>query len=210
MSRGRRSMPDASGAAGGPRPDGITAGRGTFPAIWSFIVADCAGFGIFFLVFMTERAGQPGLFASAARVLDVRLGLVNTLVLITSSWLVALATAAGRRGDARAVRRLLVAAIGVASIFGTIKISEYAIKVGDGITPLTNDFFMFYYVLTGVHFLHYAVGMAVLVAVAAMAFRAERIEGRTWHWLESGAIYWHVVDLLWIFLFPMLYLLGGH
>ena len=202
-------MPDASGSAAEAPAERAATGHGGFPAIWSFIVADCAGFGIFFAVFMSERAGQPALYAEAARHLDVRLGLANTLVLITSSWLVALATAAGRAGDIRAVRRFLVAAIMVASVFGAIKIGEYGIKVGDGITPLTNDFFMFYYVLTGVHFLHYAVGMAVLALVAALAFRSGTMEGKPWVWLESGAIYWHVVDLLWIFLFPMLYLLGG-
>jgi nitric oxide reductase NorE protein len=201
-------MPDASGGAvarhvAAPR-------RGGFPPIWSFIVPDCAGFGIFFVVFMTERAGQVALFENSARLLDVRMGLANTLVLITSSWLVALATEAAKAGEAAKVRRWLVLAIAVASVFGVIKLWEYGTKIEHGITPLTNDFFMFYYVLTGVHFLHYAVGMAVLVVLATMAFRAERVDQRNWRWVESGAIYWHVVDLLWIFLFPMLYLLGGH
>jgi nitric oxide reductase NorE protein len=202
-------MPDAS--AGPAVANSATARpRPGFPPIWSFIVPDCAGFGIFFVVFMTERAGQVALFESSARALDARLGLANTLVLITSSWLVALATEAAKAGEARRVRRWLVLAVAVASVFGVIKLAEYGLKVGQGITPLTNDFFMFYYVLTGVHFLHYAVGMAVLVVLAAMTFRAERVDERNWRWIESGAIYWHVVDLLWIFLFPMLYLLGGH
>ncbi len=203
-------MPDGLCGSSLASMPGDAARRGGFPPIWSFIVADCVGFGVFFAIFMSERAGQTELFARAARQLDAPLGLVNTLVLITASWFVALATEAGKVGDLRAVRRWLVVSIPVASAFAVIKIAEYVFKVGQGITPLSNDFFMFYYVLTGVHFLHYLVGMVVLVTLTAMVFRVDAIEGRTWRWLESGAIYWHVVDLLWIFLFPMLYLLGGH
>jgi nitric oxide reductase NorE protein len=178
------------------------------PSIWTFVTADCIGFGIFFFVFMTERLSQATLFNVSARQLDVRIGLSNTLILITSSWLVALAAQATKRGETARVRLLLPSAILVASGFAILKGFEYGTKIAHGITPLTNPFFMFYFVLTGVHFLHYLVGMVVLVVLAVKA-RSGPIGQTFATWMESGGIYWHLVDLLWVFLFPMLYLLGA-
>lgn len=176
------------------------------PSIWTFILADCFGFTIFFIVFMTERLKTPLQFDASARLLDSRLGFINTLILVTSGWLVALAMAAERAHDDRRARRLLIAGLGMGSCFALIKIFEYSRKIADGITPTSDAFFTFYYILTGVHFLHYLGGLVVLAAmIAAMRHGASRAS-----WLESGALYWHMVDLLWLFLFPMLYLLPPH
>lgn len=180
-----------------------------FPSIWYFVVADCIGFGIFFFVFMSERLPQARLFDESSRQLDIRLGLSNTLMLITSSWLVALAAQATRQQNFQRVRRLLPAALLVASGFAILKGIEYGTKISHGITPLTNPFFMFYFVLTGVHFLHYLVGMVVLIILAIKARKGDAGETSFQIWMESGGIYWHLVDLLWVFLFPMLYLLGA-
>ena len=73
---------------------------------------------------------------------------------------------------------------------------------------LSNDFFMFYFVLTGVHFAHFLVGMVVLALLWSRT-RSEAVDGPLFGWIESGALYWHMVDLLWIVIFPMLYLLGS-
>lgn len=178
------------------------------PSIWSFVTADCIGFAIFFFVFMTERLKQPALFDASSRHLDVRVGLANTLILITSSWLVALAVQAARRGRFDQARRLLPAGLIVGCGFAVLKGFEYAAKIGAGITPLTDPFFMFYFVLTGVHFVHYLVGIVVLVVLVLKARGGGADEGKFAAWMESGGIYWHLVDLLWCFLFPMLYLLG--
>ncbi len=176
------------------------------PSIWTFIAADCAGFAIFFLVFMAERLKDPTLFDASARKLDVRLGLANTVILISSGLLVALAATAAERGDDRRARHLLIGGLAVGACFAVIKIAEYAEKIGDGITPTTNGFFTFYFILTGVHFLHYVIGVAVLAAMISALRRRER-SGDGAGWIESGGLYWHMVDLLWLFLFPMLYLL---
>lgn len=176
------------------------------PSIWTFIAADCAGFAIFFMVFMSERMKHPALFDASARALDIRLGVANTLIMLTSSWLVALGVTAADKGRFDTARRLLIAGLVVGSGFGIVKIAEYHAKLAVGITPATNDFFMFYFILTGIHFLHYAIGLAVLVAMIAALSRG----GRGAAWIESGALYWHMVDLLWLFLFPMLYLMAGH
>ncbi|MGE0486450.1 MAG: cytochrome c oxidase subunit 3 [Gammaproteobacteria bacterium] len=184
-----------------------SAGR-RVPSIWMFLAADSITFSIFFLVFMIERVKQPALFAASARSLDASTGLVNTMILITGSWLVALALDRSRQGDGAATRRLLLAAAGVSSGFAVVKGFEYAAKVGAGITPVTNDFYAFYYALTGFHLVHYLLGMAALVYLASTV-RAQLGDPRYGVWLESGALFWHLVDLLWIFIFAMLYLLGG-
>jgi nitric oxide reductase NorE protein len=181
-----------------------------FPSIWYFVIADCIGFGIFFFVFMTERLPQAALFDESAQQLDVRLGLSNTLILITSSWLVALAAQATRRHELQRARWLLPTAFVVASGFALLKGIEYGTKISHGITPLTNPFFMFYFVLSGVHFLHYLVGMVVLTILSFKVRSADAGDPSFQLWMESGGIYWHLIDLLWVFLFPMLYLLGLH
>jgi nitric oxide reductase NorE protein len=189
-----------------------TAGAGTagrrVPSIWMFLAADSITVGIFFLVFMIERVKQPALFATSARGLDASTGLVNTMILITGSWLVALAIAASRQRDALGTRRLLLAAVAVSSGFAVVKGFEYTAKIGAGITPVTNDFYAFYYALTGFHLVHYLLGMAALTYFASTV--VTNLDNERYRvWLESGALFWHLVDLLWIFIFAMLYLLGG-
>jgi nitric oxide reductase NorE protein len=176
------------------------------PGIWSFIAADCAGFAIFFLVFMSERMNEPSLYDDSARQLDVRLGVINTLILISSSWLVALAITALEQGKDKRAERFLLSGLAVGGLFALFKIAEYHAKVSAGITPTTNGFYSFYFILTGVHFLHYLIGLGVLIAMLVSLRTAKNRNGGT-GWLESGALYWHMVDLLWLLLFPMLYLL---
>lgn len=180
----------------------------TFPSIWTFIAIDCASFGLFFAVFMWERMPQAALFDASADQLDVRLGLANTLILITSSYLVALAVAAARRGDLADARGKLALGFGVGAAFAVLKVIEYSLKIASGITPQTNAFFGYYFGLTGVHFVHYLAGMIVLAIMLARARRAMSVEPRLASLMVSGGIFWHMVDLLWVFLFPMLYLLG--
>lgn len=177
------------------------------PGILTFIIADVIIFGVLFVAFMVERLGQTALFDRSSAVLDVHFGLLNTLILVTSGLFVVLAVSAARSGRAKATRNWLLASMVVGAGFGVTKVLEYSDKVGHGITMLTNDFFMFYFVLTGVHFLHFLAGMVVL---AVLWFRAAReaVDGPLFGWIESGGLYWHMVDLLWIFIFPMLYLLG--
>lgn len=195
-------MPEVTGAVVG------RAGCPAAPSIWIFLVADSVSFGLFFLVFMVERLGQSELFAQSAHELDAVLGFANTLVLISGSGLVALAVAACRQGHIAKTRRRLCAAIAVSSGFALIKVFEYGHKIAEGITPLTNDFYTFYYALTGFHLLHYLIGMGALIYLAVLTDRVQTIDARFSRSLESVALFWHVVDLLWIFLFAMLYLLG--
>jgi nitric oxide reductase NorE protein len=177
------------------------------PSILTFIVADVMAFGLFFVFFMIGRREQVALFDRSAAQLNANFGMLNTLILVTSSWLVVIAVHAARRGDRTSVRAFLALAFVVGGGFALTKVVEYGDKVSHGITLLTNDFFMFYFVLTGVHFLHFLIGMGVLAMLWVKAGE-EAVDGPLLGWIEAGGLYWHMVDLLWIVLFPMLYLLG--
>ena len=174
--------------------------------VWFFICADITMFGVLFGLFMVERYKAVGLFEQSRLALDPLLGALNTLILLSSSWLVALAVHSARAGRRQAVGRYLVLSMLVGGGFAVTKIFEYWHKIAAGITLLSNDFFMFYFALTGLHFLHFLVGMVVL-AVCWCKSRHEPMDARYIVWIESSGCYWHMVDLLWIVLFPMLYLL---
>jgi nitric oxide reductase NorE protein len=167
-----------------------------------------AAFALFFVFFMVGRHEQVALFDRSASLLNADIGAINTLILVTSGWLVVRAVQRARRGEGEAVRRLLVLAFAVGAGFAVTKAMEYGDKLSRGITLLSNDFSTFYFVLTGIHFLHFVVGMVVLAMLWFKAGR-EAVDGPLLGWVESGGLYWHMVDLLWIVLFPMLYLLGS-
>lgn len=172
------------------------------PGIVIFIIADIASFMLFFAVFMADRQQDITLFRLSAAQLDVDIGLANTLILITSGWCVAQAEARYRsgRGDHRP---WLFAAIAVGAVFAILKGWEYGAKIASGITPETNPFFTYYFVFTAIHALHYTAGMMLLMFLASRRLAARSDYG---HWLHAGALYWHMVDILWIFIFPLLYL----
>lgn len=174
--------------------------------IWIFVLIDMSVFALLFLSYVLERVNQPALFARSQQVLDVRLGLINMVVLLTSSWLVALAVHAARENRQKLAARFLSLAFVCGLTFAVIKVFEYTLKFQAGISMLTNDFFMFYFIMTFIHFLHVLAGMVVLAIMAMKARRGgyggeEHVQG-----LEVGATYWHMVDLLWVMLFPLLYM----
>ena len=182
------------------------------PAIWIFILMDCSSFGMLFLVFMIERMHQVALFDQSSHHLNAALGFFNACVLITSSWFVARANVFGREGQFDAARRQLWIGMAIAAIFAVVKIFEYYVKVSAGITVKTNEFFLFYYALTGIHLVHYLGGMVILgiLAQGPSPFLPEaEAKPHYLRWLEGGSLYWHMVDLLWIFIFSILYLIGA-
>lgn len=174
------------------------------PGIWTFLAADVAMFGLFFLIFASERVQAIDLFEQSRRLLDPNVGMVNTLFLLTSSWFMVGAAHAVRQRQNRQARRFVGLALLAGLGFGGLKLTEYALKIGAGITMLTNDFFTYYFIFTGVHFLHFAAGMVMLVVLFRRLGRVREGHGL---WTDSIACYWHMVDLLWLMLFPMLYLM---
>jgi nitric oxide reductase NorE protein len=165
-----------------------------------------AVFAMFFLVFVYYRGCDTPLYARSQSTLNQGFGVLNTLLLLTSSWFVALAVQAARENRATQSFKLLALAFLCGLGFVTVKIFEYAEKMRAGITLETNDFYMYYYIFTGIHLVHVLIGMGVLVYLQKKA-RAAHYDAKTIGVMESGASFWHLVDILWLILFALLYLM---
>ncbi|MFZ0791685.1 MAG: cytochrome c oxidase subunit 3 family protein [Chromatiaceae bacterium] len=175
-------------------------------AIWIFILAELSVFAIFFAAYAFTRMGNPALFDTYQSTLDRRAALINTLALITSSYVVVRSVAAIRADDARGCTRWLLAALSMGLLFLVVKIAEYAHHFGEGISLSTNTFYMFYLSLTFFHFMHVILGMVILAAVAIKA-RSGGYSAAEHTGVETGASYWHMVDLVWLILFPLVYVM---
>ena len=175
-------------------------------AIWIFIYAELLVFGIFFLAYAFSRSQNVELFNESQLNLNRASGAVNTLVLITSSYFVVRAVAAIRENNASLCSKWLLAAIALASVFIFIKLFEFSSKFAQGISLSTNTFYMFYLSMTFFHFLHVIMGMVILIAVMLKAKRGGYSD-KDYTGVETGASYWHMVDLVWIILFPLVYVI---
>jgi cytochrome c oxidase subunit 3 len=186
--------------------------------MWVFIGSELLFFGGLLAAYLDARLRWPAGFAAAGRHTDVVLGTLNTGTLLTSSALVALALAcAHHHGHRRWIPRLLGAAAFLGCVFLVIKGWEYrkewheGLFPGPGFTlrePGAQLFFMLYFVLTGLHAVHLVCGIATLLVFARATARQ-----RAWvtpERLEAAALYWHFVDVVWIFLYPFLYLVERH
>ena len=174
--------------------------------VWVFIAADMMVFGALFASFVFDRLKHVDLFNSSQQALDFNYGGINTLILLTSSWFVVLAVHAAKSDRLKQLPYLLALAVLCGGAFGALKIFEYSAKLGVGITMMTNDFYMYYFTLTSIHLLHVIGGMVVLVVLWKKS-RAGSYNSTNYIGLEMGASFWHMVDLLWIVIFPLLYLL---
>lgn len=180
------------------RPWGILSDLPGHPMMWVLILTEVVTFGLLFLIFAVTRAVQPALFAAGQAHLDPLLGGMNTVVLITSGWLAALAVEYRASGQRRSARALLAGAMALGAVFMSIKLTEYAGAAHAGIGLETDTFFTLYFLLTGFHLLHVLLGTAILAAVA-------------WHDsldnLKTGTAFWHMVDLVWVVMYPLIYLI---
>lgn len=175
-------------------------------AIWIFIYAELLAFGIFFLSYAFARANNVELFNDSQLLLNRTAGAINTLVLITSSYFVVRAVAVIRDNKAQLCSRWLQAAILMACVFLVIKLYEFYTKYQEGITLSTNTFYMFYLSLTFFHFMHVILGAVILTAVMLKARRGG-YSSEDYTGVETGGSYWHMVDLVWIILFPLVYII---
>ncbi|MFC6670755.1 cytochrome c oxidase subunit 3 family protein [Marinobacterium aestuariivivens] len=176
-------------------------------AVWVLIYAELSEFALFFLIYLVTRAHNPELFAAGPSQLNTLAGTLNTLVLVSSSFCIARAMSAIRRNDRRRCIRWLGLTIACGALYCGIKGWEYLWNEASGIHARSNLFFTLYYYLTFNHLLHVLVGMATLswltLRTACGSYDAEDHEG-----LENGACYWHMIDLAWIILFPLVYVMG--
>ena len=166
--------------------------------MWVLILSELAVFGAGLLAFLAVRLTDPAGFAEAQTHLHRTGAAANTLVLVTSGWLAALATRAAETGDIRRLRLLLAPAILLGAVFLVLKGSEYADLFAQGIGTETHAFYTFSFLLTGFHAAHVLAGMILLTLVGWLG---------TPKAVETGAAFWHMVDLVWVLLFPVVYLL---
>ena len=187
--------------------------------VWLFLVTEVLLFGGLFCAFFVFRSWYFADFVEAHHHLDRVLGAVNTLVLIGSSLTMALAVRAAQMDDRKLVTWLLAVTLACAAVFLAIKFVEYRHKFHEGLLPgryFTAEgfhghhagiFFAIYFMMTGIHGLHILIGMGLIGWVLGRNRRGD-FSSRYYAPIEGVGLYWHLVDLVWIFLFPLLYLIG--
>jgi nitric oxide reductase NorE protein len=181
--------------------------RGHVPgeaSMWFFVIGDLLIFAVYFVGYMYFRGQNHQLFLASQARLNVDIGAINTVVLLTSSLFVALGTAAARAGNIAAGLRGFWIGLAFGAAFPLLKMFEWIPEVTAGLTPGTNLFFMYYYVMTGMHLCHVALGLVI------MCFVIRNLKTSTTpkiSFIETGATYWHMVDVLWLVLFALLYLM---
>lgn len=175
--------------------------------LWIFVFIDMIIFLLMFLTYVSEKIRIPEIFSQSQAHLNVWFGLGNTLILLTSSWCMVQAVNAARRGGAAATANYLAGALAFGAAFGINKVIEYNEKIVAGISPATNPFYALYFAITGIHFLHVIGGMVFLLHCRNRA-RAEVGKQHYLKKIENVGLFWHFVDAVWIFIFPMIYLAG--
>ena len=173
--------------------------------VWVFIFGDLIVFSLFFVLVMIDVGQEPETYRQSQGALSQSFGLLNTVLMLSSSWFVAHALRAARNAQGAVASALFGFAALCGLCFGIVKFFEWRAAFAAGHTVNTNNFFMYYFVFTGIHFMHVLIGMAVLAAMAIYSGRAILGE-RQLRMLEGGSCFWHVVDVLWIILFALFYL----
>ncbi len=184
--------------------------------MWLFIFTELLLFGGLFLVYSVFRAEYPANFHEGSLELSVTIGAVNTIALLFSSMAIAMALTAIQKNNKKLAMQLIALTLFLATVFLFNKYIEWSAKFqhglypGSPLMPLLDRghllYFSLYFFMTGLHALHILVGM-VLLAICFFRVRNGSIHSLKYVQLENGALYWHLVDLIWIFLFPLLYLI---
>lgn len=188
--------------------------------MWVFLASEVMFFSGFFAAYLIYRHAAPEAFAHASRKLDIWLGTFNTALLLTSSYTMALAVNAAHAGRRRLLVVLLLATSVMGAGFVGIKFTEYWHKYEQGLVPFlgwkfdysgagadqVRLFFNLYFGMTGLHAFHMLIGIGILAALLVPAARG-RFHGEDFAPVEISGLYWHFVDIVWIFLFPLLYLI---
>lgn len=194
-------MNDGAEGAAGRRAGHVPGEEG----VWVLIMGDMLAFSIFFATYLIYRAQNVALYVGSQLSMQRGFGLLNTALLLTSSWFVALAVSNARAGRRDRAMQLLLGAFACGIGFVISKAFEWGGKIQAGITLNSNEFAIFYYMLTGIHLLHVLIGLIVLGYLIARSRRPD--PGASYVLvMEGGGAFWHLVDLLWIVLFALLYL----
>ena len=173
-------------------------------AMWIYIVGDLFIFGGWFVFYLVYRAHQQSLFLESQAQLNQSLGMINTLILLVSSWWVALCINAARAGRYAEATRYAWLTILSGALFCMSKVYEWMSAMATGHSFTSNYFFMFYYFLTAVHLFHVMTGFIVL---GVLVRNLRRPELRSQVIIENCAAYWHMIDVLWVAIFALLYVM---
>lgn len=191
--------------------------EGSKIGMWIFIFTELLLFGGMFIVYAVYRFKQPVAFHLAAEELDTFVGTLNTVILLISSMTVAMSITAVQEGNKRRTINLITITIILALIFMVNKYFEWSGKFGHGIYPGSEKllqlgqgevlFFGLYFAMTGLHALHIIIGVTLLVVMLARVMN-NSVNSGYYVQLENSGLYWHLVDLIWIYLFPLFYLIA--
>lgn len=187
--------------------------------MWTFLATEILFFGGMFMSYIIYRYAYPAAFAEASRHTVVLYGTVNTAILLTSSLTMALAVHAAQQGHNRALIRFLLVTIFLACCFLGVKGLEYHEDLSEqlwpgphfkaGLPPQAQIFWFLYWAMTGLHALHVTIGVGVLSVITVMAWR-RKFSAYYYNPVDVSALYWHFVDIVWIWLYPLLYLINRH
>ena len=185
--------------------------------MWVFLATEVMFFGGMFLGYTVYRSSYPMAFGEASRRLDIVLGALNTAILLTSSLTMAMAVHSAHQGKRRQLVGFLVGTIVLGFAFLGIKFYEYFQKFEEHLVPgrgfalegadprHSQLFFSFYFAMTGMHAVHMIIGIVMMGVLIVFALRGKYSE-RYYNPVEMAGLYWHFVDIVWVFLFPLLYL----
>ncbi len=188
--------------------------------MWVFLMTEVLFFGGLFLTYTVYRTWYPEMFEAASRHLSIPLGTANTAVLIGSSLTMAMAVHMAQLGKRMPTVVYLILTMILGTVFLGVKVVEYADKFHHHLVPGPNFhfaepftqnaqiYYSLYFAMTGLHALHMIVGLGIMTVITVMAWRGKFTS--SWYTpVEISGLYWHFVDIVWIFLFPLLYLIGG-
>ena len=172
--------------------------------MWFFIMAELLVFGLFFATYAWHRAGQGALFAHEQQHLSLLSGTINTVLLLLGSMMAAWAAWMAQQADASiaTIRRVMLGAIALGLAFLVLKMVDFAHLQNSGFDMDTNDFWLFYYSMGMFHYLHVVLGIVIL---ALVFFQLRHQQRSDLVQVETAAAYWHMVDLVWLVLFALVY-----
>lgn len=174
------------------------------PDMWAFVLFEALVFTSYFTVYVVRRTQSSDLFLQSQAHLDLRVGVFNTLVLLVSSWSMARCVQAAREGSFRAALNNAYLTMLFGFVFLVSKVLEWKREIERGFSFTTDEFFSFYYFLTGIHFLHLLIGF-VFLGVAVYQIRSPARPSQ--ELIETCGTYWHTIDFLWVLIFALLYVM---
>lgn len=172
--------------------------------IWVLVMIEAITFSSYFVVYALDYRANAEFYLRNQAELNLHLGIGNTLVLLTSSWAMARCVKQARAGDHASALRFLWLTVAGGLTFAGMKIYEWSLEMGRGFYFETNDFFAYYYFLTGLHLLHVVAG---LIALGVVYYQLSSPRRQSQEIVETGATFWHMVDFLWVIIFTLLYVM---